>query len=108
MDRHKCVVCGKTRNRKFLTQFLNYGDSMVWLCDRSVTMHNNQYLFKIDNSYYAINKCQIRFLYRKYEVLNQCIENYFTSVKMLAVYDKILLAENVAPELTFLKKTKPL
>lgn len=101
MDRSKCVMCGKVRNRKFLTQFNNLEGNKIWLCNREITYSNLNYI-KINEIHHVVNKCQIRYLKMLKEILDEKIENYNAAKKCLSEYDKIIQDKNVTPELTFL------
>ncbi|MBF04063.1 MAG: hypothetical protein CMP76_12280 [Flavobacterium sp.] len=101
MDRSKCVICGRVRNRKFLTQFPNLENDKVWVCNREIGYKRINYV-KIDNMSYIVNNCQIRYLKNMKSVLDDKISSYLAAKKCLYINDKIIQDKYVSPELTFL------
>jgi hypothetical protein len=100
MDRSQCVMCGKTRFRKYLLYVLDLNCRNVWVCSHPVAC--NQNYIKINDVNYLHSPCHLRFLKMQYDVLQSQINNYQFSKILFPLYQKVLQHKNVAPELTFL------
>lgn len=100
MERSKCIICGKTRRQKYLTQFNDLQGYKRWVCNRTVGYNPNY--FQVGSTHYSVHPCQISYLRSMYNKLIQIQNNYLAAKKSLYIYDKISQEKNVAPELTFL------
>lgn len=95
-SRHKCVVCGKVRFRRYMSRSTGY-----WLCHKSTSSYQvNYYIF--ENMNYVIHECEIAYLKNiRHNLLSQILDYNHSLLSIHPLFENFIVKENnVVPDLT--------
>jgi ribosomal protein L37AE/L43A len=95
-SRHKCVVCGKVRFRKYMSRTTG-----LWLCHMSTASYYSDH-YKFENMNYVIHQCEISFLKNiRHNLLSQILDYNHSLLSVHSLFKAFLVDENnVVPDLT--------
>lgn len=95
-SRHKCVVCGKVRFRRYMSRSTGY-----WLCHSTTANYQVNY-YKFENKCYIIHKCEIAYLENiRHSLLSQILAYNHSLLSIHSLFKNFIIkGNNVVPDLT--------